>query len=369
MGRLTAHGSVKVRNRIPALRPLSAVLAAATLCALLPTMPAGAVTTPPPTNPMQVISAPPSAQLNKLTSATLIREWDEQQRVTLGTALGVDLVAGGTYTKTSQVPAAGSVSIPAGTVVDSHLIHADAPGKQTEIRGTITYAQPIVGVIIKSANLDKTDAVFGATGTVYQKNHALRGLELSPDVLIFSGNTLELRSTTYDAWDEVRVFTRSAPLLTATTLSQDRATVGAGVSTVPVSDIPSSALTASSDPNATAAASFSSAQLSSTALKRVDIASSTLGSIALKRVALEAGRRRGSPAPHHPAVRDSRLRWLGSAARRDPLRVRPAADDHAGRRHRPAPGCGPHVVAARSQLHDPRRDPGRCVGPRLVAAG
>ena len=288
MGRPSKHRSSKRSNGVIGRRHICAVLAAATLCALLPALPVGAAITAA-SGQIQLIPAPPSVDLGKLTSSTTMKAFNERQRVKLTAPLGIDLKAAGTYTKATQVPAVGSLSIPAGTIVDSHLIHADAPGSPVVFDGTITFSQPILGVIFKSAGLDPTDAQFGAPGTFYSAGRGLRGLELNPDSIIIGTNTVEVRSSSTQAMDELRVFTQSPPLIGATSMSTDHADgkVGAGVATVPVGAIPTSALTASSSTDPATAASFSQSRLVDTGMRRNDLSQSTLAAVGMRRNALD----------------------------------------------------------------------------------
>ena len=56
-----------------------------------------------------------------------------------------------------------------GVVVDSHLLHADLPGDagRLEFSGTVTFADPIIGMIVTNESLSATDERLGAAGTFY----------------------------------------------------------------------------------------------------------------------------------------------------------------------------------------------------------
>ncbi len=105
--------------------------------------------------------------------------------------------------------------IPAGTVVDSYLIHGDSLGPSgtgtATLSGSWTFDEPILGVFMGRDNLVITDALVGLTGTpglTYEQTLVQRGLELgSNDVVRVTGpNTIEV-TFDFNAMDEIRVLT------------------------------------------------------------------------------------------------------------------------------------------------------------------
>jgi len=91
------------------------------------------------------------------------------------------------------------VTLPAGTQVDSYMLHFD-PGASTQSRlGGIRFERPILGIIARADQLRATDDIFGAHGTRYHcKNAATRGLDdgveggaekKSPDVVAYKQDT------------------------------------------------------------------------------------------------------------------------------------------------------------------------------------
>ena len=105
--------------------------------------------------------------------------------------------------------------IPAGTVVDSYLIHGDSLGPSgtggATLSGSWTFDEPILGVFMGRDNLVVTDALVGLTGTpglTYEQTLVQRGLELgSNDVVRVTGpNTIEV-TFDFNAMDEIRVLT------------------------------------------------------------------------------------------------------------------------------------------------------------------
>jgi hypothetical protein len=126
---------------------------------------------------MTLIAPPPSVELHEVESDTTQFAFNERQCVLLGTPLKVNISTPGTFDdETDLTPA----SIPAGTMVSSHFVHADKVGKtgpRAELEGTLTTNADILGVIIKRPALDASDFL-GAIGTVYPTGLAGRQLNL-----------------------------------------------------------------------------------------------------------------------------------------------------------------------------------------------
>ena len=129
-----------------------------------------------PTTVVERISPPASVKLDKLTSNTCVRLFDERQNLKLDKTLKVDISKPGTYDEPRDLT---PLSIPAGTFVDSHFLHADNIG-QAKIRliGSVTFDTDILGVVVTDGNLDKSDWV-GSPSTAYPAKLNLRGLELT----------------------------------------------------------------------------------------------------------------------------------------------------------------------------------------------
>jgi uncharacterized repeat protein (TIGR01451 family) len=167
------------------------------------------------TTTVERISPPPSVKLNRLTSNECVRLFDERQDVTLTRSLKVDISAPGTVERKKDLT---PFSIPAGTVVDSHFLHADNVGKaKVRLQGSVTFDADIIGVIITDNNLDASDRL-GAVGTRYPNDLKRRGLELPSvrrggDLVTLSA---DLRTLTFDVafpsvLDQIRVITANAP--------------------------------------------------------------------------------------------------------------------------------------------------------------
>ncbi|HEV2756989.1 MAG TPA: Ig-like domain-containing protein, partial [Actinomycetota bacterium] len=115
-------------------------------------------------------------------------------------------------------------TIPAGTCIDSHLIHADGPGTTTWVYGGLTgpgatevsFASPIIGIIVTAPRLIASDADPGlAPGTTYGAE-PVRGLELSTvfDELQINTSANRIRFRLHVAaadYDQIRVITLGDP--------------------------------------------------------------------------------------------------------------------------------------------------------------
>ena len=122
--------------------------------------------------------------------------FDEQQDVFLLQSLAVEDTDG------------NQVTIGAGRTVSSHYVFFDPASPVINGSATITFDQPILGVITTRAALNATDALLGAPGVNYVGAN-LRGLE-GNDNFAFAGNTLTLDITTLSPGDYVRVITGNA---------------------------------------------------------------------------------------------------------------------------------------------------------------
>ena len=158
------------------------------------------------------IAAPPSVTLGSLQSSTQVFTFEEKQNLTLASAVPIDINGPGTYDENSDLLPVGGGVVVAGTVIDSHLVHIDNPSSGVmSTHGTVTFAKPIVGVVVRSSNLDSTDYL-GAPGTVYPTGVGARRFELkpstTPDVVILPDQkTVEVYGKTSSNVDQIRVLT------------------------------------------------------------------------------------------------------------------------------------------------------------------
>ena len=169
------------------------------------------------TGAINIIAPPGSVVGGAKQSDTVIWLFNENQNVTLGSNLIVDITSQGTY-KYGSPPPLGGGTISSGTPMSSYFLHFDPssnPPESTYISasGTVTFSQPILGIILLDATLDNTDGIFG-TGTTYPGVVVARGIEFnwssSPDIIDFlSSNTIGLNpaAATGNKFDQVRVLT------------------------------------------------------------------------------------------------------------------------------------------------------------------
>jgi hypothetical protein len=156
------------------------------------------------------LTIPSNLDLNQVESNALIRVFDEQQVLTLNDPLFVDIAMPGTYNEVGDLVGA-SGTIPGGTAVNSYLIHVDPLGSGTTLvsySGSITFSNPILGVIVQTDTLNNTDGIPGAApGTTYYTG-VNRGLEWTNQdevILSLSMNTLTLSLKAANILDNIRV--------------------------------------------------------------------------------------------------------------------------------------------------------------------
>jgi len=105
-----------------------------------------------------------------------------------------------------------SETIPAGTLVNSHLVHFDpvgSPSTMVSVSGTVNFDGEILGLFTTNAGLDDTDATFGLTGTQYPtgSNRKLETGGEAPDSATVDGSNLAVDLHANTGIDQVRVIT------------------------------------------------------------------------------------------------------------------------------------------------------------------
>ena len=141
---------------------------------------------------VELLTTPPAGvALNELKSNSTIFAFDEQQGVTLASSVAVDI----------------GTNIPVGVTVNSHYIHFD-PLVTTTLTGTVTYNDPIIGVIVNGAKLNASDDALGVPTTNYQLPVGARGSQDGDIVTIIDPFTVSVRLTAVASGrDDVRVIT------------------------------------------------------------------------------------------------------------------------------------------------------------------
>ncbi|HUF49396.1 MAG TPA: Ig-like domain-containing protein, partial [Longimicrobiales bacterium] len=155
---------------------------------------------------VQLFEPPASVEPGAQESSTQIIAFREGERAL--DARGVlDITVPGAYTSSTPLSQA---YLQGGYDVTSWFLHFDPIGSATAaVTGSITFDDPVVGIIVYGPNLVATD-LLGAAETTYPTQASGRGLE-SPDVITLSADrrtvTLDLESGT--TVDQVRILTRS----------------------------------------------------------------------------------------------------------------------------------------------------------------
>ena len=194
-------------------------------------------------NAFVAVSPPASVTKGAQTSDRRIIGFGEQQGYTLGSAgLAVDISAPGCYDRDSPMP---GLRLPAGTIVNSFLLHADraTPNAIIDLEGEATIDSDIIGVILNDAPLDASDAVTGWPYTVYPTGLANRGAVADPaeavDWFEIDANrrTIRFHFQFSSAVDQVRILTqgRAAPTITIGDVKRAEGNAGTQTFSFPVS--------------------------------------------------------------------------------------------------------------------------------------
>jgi len=109
------------------------------------------------TNANVDLKAPPPSSVLESDNANSSEIWIFQEKsVNLGSALAID-----------QANTNPSTTIASGTTINSYFIHL-GKGGSSGLSGTVTFDEPILGVIKVNSKLDATDFLLGLSGTTYQ---------------------------------------------------------------------------------------------------------------------------------------------------------------------------------------------------------
>ncbi len=163
------------------------------------------------------LAAPPSnIAVGAYESDTHAFVFAERTNFVLPSDVTADFAQPGTYDQAGDLT--GKVTtIAAGTVVNSYYVHVDQTDVgQPIIRATITFPDPIIGVILTSAGLDASWSVLRVPTTTYPSGAAV-GYELTGEcpassqdcvTLDADGHTLMLEASIYNVTDDLRVLTQ-----------------------------------------------------------------------------------------------------------------------------------------------------------------
>lgn len=118
------------------------------------------------TGAIAVIDPPSSVEKGALESDTNIHLFHESGDCLESGSLAVDITEPGTYVGNAATLTPGTVD--AGTCITSYLLHMDLESGGEYLSGSVTFSQPILGLIVLNNQLDASDFL-GATGTYYAK--------------------------------------------------------------------------------------------------------------------------------------------------------------------------------------------------------
>ena len=140
----------------------------------------------------------------------------------LGTSLAVDIDTPDTYTDATLSPGV----IPAGTSINSYVIHADpvtgGGGTKVSFSGSVRFEERILGVIVLTATLDASDGLC-THGIVYPTSEEpLRGLEMNTGTHLVEvgNNSIEIDVPVGSAVEQIRVITKAMDHFTVYTMAE-----------------------------------------------------------------------------------------------------------------------------------------------------
>ena len=157
---------------------------------------------------------PASIGTNDFMSDDTMYIFLEKAGLTLSEALAVNITTPGTHSYFRRTLA----TVPAGSVVDSYLIHwhpLSAIGRRQSKKVNIRFPRSIVALIVDTAQLEASDKICGHPQTRYPKNEKLRHLESGSetqiqDQVIMTQDRLNLNITVKaNTYDQLRVLIAS----------------------------------------------------------------------------------------------------------------------------------------------------------------
>jgi hypothetical protein len=131
------------------------------------------------------VVASPQADIssNQWESDTQIRAFAEQTNLILSQDVADDISVPGTSPSASSNNLSPA-TIPAGTAVNSYFLHFDVVGQRAtanalEATGSISFAEPVVGILALSDTLNTSNSFFALAGVTYASG-ADHGLDFDP---------------------------------------------------------------------------------------------------------------------------------------------------------------------------------------------
>lgn len=178
------------------------------------------------TGAVQVISPPSNVTIGKLESNTAVNTFVERQGFSLPTSVAVDITNPGT-SPTGSDPSFSPATIGTGTLVNSYYMHFDAVGEPSmpiELSGSITFSEPILGLIVGvkegqavgfvGNTLDLSNPVLGVPGTSYGFEAVdIATAGVGADSVTFSADrkTVDFDWFTGPSADNMRIVTQATP--------------------------------------------------------------------------------------------------------------------------------------------------------------
>lgn len=160
-----------------------------------------------------IIPAPPDASHMALESSDHAFLWAEQQNVVMNAPFDVTVIPfqnepNGFYDSgNAAVEATWAGQLPAG-IYSSWFMHADKNGPNVTFSGSITFDQPVVGIIHKQTELVDTDPIFGDPNTTYAGGGSGRIYELDGAANWFSisanQKTISFQTVVAHNMDDIR---------------------------------------------------------------------------------------------------------------------------------------------------------------------
>ncbi len=151
---------------------------------------------------------PPSLVLGKAQNAKAVL-YSEKENYDLTSGVSVDLSKPG---KVSSASGKSGGSVPAGTKVDTYLLHFDPPGSSGTVTNVkVAFTAEILGVILSTGGLRATDKQLGVDTCTYDTKQSARGMELGAEIVELSGDMLTFkidRLIVTGCMEEARIITR-----------------------------------------------------------------------------------------------------------------------------------------------------------------
>ena len=169
---------------------------------------------------IEPVAVPANTRLNALESNTVMRVFNEGHFITTANDIALDMSEPGTYT--GGVGLTPSI-LSANNILNSYLVHFDTVGGvQRTVSATLTFDEPILGVVFTENNLVASDGLLGNVLTSYDTVFSTRGVEDNgSDIVTWEtdGRTLNLTLRVNVFLDQVRVITAAGDLSDITTFT------------------------------------------------------------------------------------------------------------------------------------------------------